>query len=204
MGRRPIPIGPNTEGVPPQEAGKVALKPSAADSRPHTFASLRASCSLAASIVLSRAAALDTASARCSAQLIQLETASFRRRSASPSLLCSRAAACKASAKTVCGLRQVRSLRMLIPAATTSTSAWQAKLFGCAIPTPRRPIARPAVQSMSLAAAGLSRDPVMLLPVVAFACAMQVTSHSLHWRSRSSSKEQISSPWFWRGLHFLL
>ena len=50
----------------------------------------------------------------------------------------------------------------------------------------------------------LSRDPVMLLPVVAFACAMQVTSHSLHWRSRSSSKEQISSPWFWRGLHFLL
>ena len=87
---------------------------------------------------------------RCSAQLIQLETASFRRRSASPSLLCSRAAVCEASAKTVCGLRQVRSLRMLIPAATKSTSAWQAKLFRCAIPTPRRPIAPPAVQSMSL------------------------------------------------------
>ena len=52
----------------------------------------------------------------------------------------------------MCGLRQVQSLRVLIPAAT-STSAWQAKHFRCAILTPRRPIAPPAVQSMSLAEA---------------------------------------------------
>ena len=49
LGRRPIPFGVEKEGVPPQEAGKVAIGPSAAASRRHTFASLR-SCSLAAFI----------------------------------------------------------------------------------------------------------------------------------------------------------
>ena len=98
----------------------------------------------------------------------------------------------------------VRSLRVLIPAATTSTSAWQAKLFGCAIPTPRRPIARPAVQSMSLAAAGLSRDPVMLLPVVAFACAMQITSHSLLCAAMATQKSRSRVRGFGGVFTFLL
>ena len=49
MGRRPIPTGAKNSEVPPQEAGKVAIGPSAAASRRHTFASLR-SCSLAAFI----------------------------------------------------------------------------------------------------------------------------------------------------------
>ena len=42
LGRRPIPFGAEIARTYPQEAGKLALKPSAADSRPHTFASLRA------------------------------------------------------------------------------------------------------------------------------------------------------------------
>ena len=40
LGRRPIPIGAENSEVPPQEAGKVAIGPSAAESGRHTFASL--------------------------------------------------------------------------------------------------------------------------------------------------------------------
>ena len=40
--------------------------------------------------------------------------------------------------KVVCGLRQVRSLRMLIRARTTSISACQTMLFRCALPTSPR------------------------------------------------------------------
>ena len=49
LGRRPIPFGAEISRTYPQEAGKVAIGPSAAASRRHTFASLR-SCSLAAFI----------------------------------------------------------------------------------------------------------------------------------------------------------
>ena len=41
-GRRPIPVGPKTSMTISQEVRKVALGPSAADARRHTFASLRA------------------------------------------------------------------------------------------------------------------------------------------------------------------
>ena len=50
LGRRPIPTGAKNSEVPPQEAGKVAIGPSAAASRRHTFASLRSCSSLAAFI----------------------------------------------------------------------------------------------------------------------------------------------------------
>ena len=49
LGRRPIPIGAEIARSTIEEAGKVAIGPSAAASRRHTFASLR-SCSLAAFI----------------------------------------------------------------------------------------------------------------------------------------------------------
>ena len=49
LGPGPIPIGAETPLWTRQEAGKVAIGPSAAASRRHTFASLR-SCSLAAFI----------------------------------------------------------------------------------------------------------------------------------------------------------
>ena len=82
---------------------------------------------------------------RCQPVLIQLEATSFCRRSASPSLPRSRAAQhARRQQKVVCGLRQVRSLRMLICARTTSISACQTMLFKCALPTPPRLIARPA------------------------------------------------------------
>ena len=77
-------------------------------------------------------------------------------------------------------------------------------LFRCGMPTPRRPIARPAVQSMSLAAAGLSRDPVMLLPVVAFACALQATSHSLLCAAVAAQKSRSRVRGFGGVFTFLL
>lgn len=39
---------------------------------------------------------------------------------------------CGVSSKNVCGLHQVRFLRMLIPVRPHADSAWQAKLFRCA------------------------------------------------------------------------
>ena len=58
LGRRPIPIGAENSEVPPQEAGKVALGPSATEADAHTFASLRSLQPRVLPFVLSRAALL--------------------------------------------------------------------------------------------------------------------------------------------------
>ena len=77
--------------------------------------------------------------------------------------------------KVVCGLRQVRSLRMLIRARTTSISACQTMLFRCALPTSPRLTAHPA--AFAEHTTDLSPVPSlgceMLLPVVALARAAQ-------------------------------
>ena len=60
LGPGPIPIGAENSEVPPQEAGKVALGPSATEADAHTFASSAdcAPCSLVLPFLLSRAALL--------------------------------------------------------------------------------------------------------------------------------------------------
>ena len=58
LGRRPIPIGAENSEVPPQEAGKDALGPSATEADAHTFASLRSLQPCVLPFVLSRAALL--------------------------------------------------------------------------------------------------------------------------------------------------
>ena len=58
LGRRPIPIGAENSEVPPQEAGKDALGPSATEADAHTFASLRSLQPRVLPFVLSRAALL--------------------------------------------------------------------------------------------------------------------------------------------------
>ena len=59
LGRRPIPIGAENSEVPPQEAGKDALGPSATEADAHTPSRRCAPCSLRVlPFVLSRAALL--------------------------------------------------------------------------------------------------------------------------------------------------
>jgi len=58
LGPGPIPIGAENSEVPPQEAGKVALGPSATEADAHTFASLRSLQPRVLPFVLSRAALL--------------------------------------------------------------------------------------------------------------------------------------------------
>jgi hypothetical protein len=58
LGPGPIPIGAENSEVPPQEAGKVALGPSATEADAHTFASLRSLQPCVLPFVLSRAALL--------------------------------------------------------------------------------------------------------------------------------------------------
>ena len=72
--------------------------------------------------------------------------------------------------KTVCGLRQVRPLRMLIPVRTTSTSAWQIKLFKCNMPKSLRLIALPtafAEHTTNRSESSLSCGCMMLLSCAA-------------------------------------
>ena len=59
LGRRPIPIGAEIARSTIQEAGKVALGPSATEADAHTFASLRSLQPRVLPFVLSRAAPLD-------------------------------------------------------------------------------------------------------------------------------------------------
>jgi hypothetical protein len=58
LGPGPIPIGAENSEAPPQEAGKVALGPSATEADAHTFASLRSLQPRVLPFVLSRAALL--------------------------------------------------------------------------------------------------------------------------------------------------
>ena len=67
LGRRPIPIGAENSEVPPQEAGKVALGPSATEADAHTFASLRSLQPRVLPFLLSRAAALEPTSSGAAA-----------------------------------------------------------------------------------------------------------------------------------------
>ena len=122
LGRRPIPNGTETPRCTPQEAGKVAIGPSAAASRRHTFASLR-SCSLAAFIHafaelplltwphLAPPLLLTVDPARDSLYLSPLgvTVAASQFRSGMRGI----------SKNRESGLRQVRSLRMLIRVLTT-------------------------------------------------------------------------------------
>ena len=126
LGRRPIPIGAENSEVPPQEAGKVALGPSATEADAHTFASLRSLQPCVLPFVLSRAALLTRP---CPAQPLLL-TADSAGKSLFLSPIGVTIAAARpcmfiecASANRVSGLCQVRFLHMLILAATTSASA---------------------------------------------------------------------------------
>ena len=67
LGRRPIPIGAENSEAPPQEAGKVALGPSATEADAHTFASLRSLQPRVLPFLLSRAAALEPTSSGAAA-----------------------------------------------------------------------------------------------------------------------------------------
>ena len=122
LGRRPIPQGAENGGHPPREVRKSHSSPPASDSRPHTFASLR-SCSLAAFIHAFAELPLLTWP---HLSLPLLHTADPAGDSLFLSPLGSTVAASQlrsgmrgVSKKTVSGLRQVRSLRMLIRVVTT-------------------------------------------------------------------------------------
>ena len=126
LGRRPIPIGAENSEVPPQEAGKVALGPSATEADAHTFASLRSLQPRVLPFVLSRAPLLTRP---CPAQPLLLTADSAGKNLFLSPIGVTFAAArpCMfiecASANRVSGLCQVRFLHMLILAATTSASA---------------------------------------------------------------------------------
>ena len=92
--------------------------------------------------------------------------------------------------KTVSGLRQVRSLRMLIPVRTTSTSASHIKLFKCNMPKSLRLIALPtefAEHITNRSEFSLSRLCMMLLPVLP--CRHVMTGHCFE-SSRSAGAAQ--------------
>jgi hypothetical protein len=127
LGRRPMPNGAEIARCTSKEVHKVA--PGPLQPRPtHTPSRRCAPCGLRRVLpfVLWRAAALDAASSGAAAAslLSQLETASFCRRSASPSPLRGHACSLNAPAhkEPVSGLCQVRCLHMLILAAITSAS----------------------------------------------------------------------------------
>ena len=122
---------------------------SAADGRRHTFASTARALQPCLQpmlpfiySLLSRARGLDAASSgaaaanQCSWKQRLFVAARRHRR-----CLAAVKQHARRQLKTVSGLRQVRSLRMLIPVRTTSTSAWQIKLFKCNMPKSLRLIA---------------------------------------------------------------
>ena len=126
LGRRPIPNGAEIARSTLQEAGKVALGPSATEADAHTFASLRSLQPRVLPFVLSRAALLTRP---CPAQPLLL-TADSAGSSVFLSPIGVTIAAARpcmfiesVSAKnSVSGLCQVRCLHMLILAARTSAS----------------------------------------------------------------------------------
>ena len=134
-GRRPIPVGPKTSMTISQEVRKVALGPSAADARRHTFASLRAPAARASIylFILSRAAAHDAGSSggaapsQCCSSLNQHLFVAPRRHRRCLAAVEQHA---RRQLKTMCSLCQVRSLRMLIHAVTSSTLAWEQSSSG--------------------------------------------------------------------------
>ena len=67
LGRRPIPIGAEIARSTDQEAGKVALGPSATEADAHTFASLRSLQPRVLPFLLSRGAALEPTSSGAAA-----------------------------------------------------------------------------------------------------------------------------------------
>ena len=135
LGRRPIPKCAEISKSTLREVLKVALGPCAADGLRHTPSLRRARSFACFHFFLSRARGLDAASSgaaaasQCYSSWNQRLFFAARRHCRCLSAVQQHA---RRQLKTVCGLRQVRSLRMLIPAMTTSTSAWHTKLFRCA------------------------------------------------------------------------
>ena len=136
LGPGPMPIGAENARSTIQEVRKVALGPSAAVGRPHTFACCALQPFSCFPFFLSRAAALDAASSGAAAAIQccfsweqPLFVAARRHRRC---LAAVQRHARRVSKRSVCGLRQVRSLRLLIRARTTSISACQTMLFRCA------------------------------------------------------------------------
>jgi len=158
LGRRPIPIGAEIARSTDQEAGKVALGSSATEADAHTFASLRSLQPCVLPFLLSGAAALARGlvrRSRCCSLLIQLEAASFYRRSASPSPLRGHACSLNASAqRTRVRLCQVRCLHMLILAGIMRASQGEKSSF-CNVERPQLCRSQPTqlhAQSTSLTA----------------------------------------------------
>ena len=123
LGRRPIPIGAENARSTIQEVRKVALGPSAAVDRPHTFACCALQPFSCFPFFLSRAAALDAASSGAAAAIqccFSWEQPLFVAVQRHRRCLAAVQRHARREQKVVCGLRQVRSLRMLIRARTTT------------------------------------------------------------------------------------
>ena len=180
-GGAPSPMGPRTRGQPLRKQAKSQSGPlqPRADDTPSRAALLQPRGLLLSLSCRSRRGLIWRR--RCYSLLIQLETACFCRRSAAPSLPLSCAAACEASAKTVSGLRQVRSLRMLIHVVITGNNGMANTRLRCVIPTPRRLTARPA----ACRACHSDRSPVLSFTLSAWL--LPLPSHVLQAMSLDCS-----------------
>ena len=133
LGPGPIPIGAENSEVPPQEAGKVALGPSATEADAHTFASLRSLQPRVLPFVLSRAALLTRPrpaqplllTADSAGSSVFLSPIGVTIAAARPCMFIQ----CVSAKECVSGLCQVRRLHMLILAAIMCASQGEKSSF---------------------------------------------------------------------------
>ena len=205
LGRRPIPTGAEIARTSLREVSKVALWPSAAD---HLLRVARALAASRLPLFFRELLPLLTRP-----QLAQplLSTAD----PAGNSVLSSPLGVTVADSQPCSCMRGVSKDRERLAPGSIPARAdpcgdyinigMASKALQVRHSTPRRPIAPPAVQSMSLAeATGLTP---FSRPCHAASCRCLCMCFAGHepltaLRCCGSSKEQISSSWFWQGLHF--